>query len=144
MTYTGDVLVQLKNGEIDAEWANGQPLMTDGFETALYLSIFGDRRTWQNLIATTPDERYVSRFPDVIAGATVSEATKKDGVEALKTALAWMVSTGAAGAVTVTGAILSVYAIGWAIDITRPDGTGSRYLVNWDKGALTADLRRVT
>lgn len=144
MKFTGDVLLREIDGEIDICYENGQPLMTDGFETAVLLAVFGDRRTWQNALARTPDDRYVSTFPDVIDRATVSEKTKNDGTEALKTALAFLVSSKAASAVTVTGRILSARSIGWEIDIVAPDrSTGSRYLINWEKGTLTAGFRRV-
>ena len=144
MTYTGDILLQETNGEIDALWENGQPAMTDGFETAVLLAVFGDRNTWQNALADSDEEKYVSRFTEVIRNANVSEKTKKDGTEALKVALAFLVSSRAASKVTVTGKILSVYAVGWYVEIVRPDGTAnSRYEVNWQRGEEAAVLREV-
>lgn len=134
MTYTGDVLIKETDGDFDATWRNGQPDMTDGFETAVLFSVFGDRDTWQNGITTQPKERYVSTFPKVVTNAGVTEATKNDGVEALKTALDWMVAIRAARSVEVEGRILSVYAIGWVIRITATDGRVSRYAINWERG----------
>jgi phage gp46-like protein len=142
MTFTGDVLIREINGDFDAEWQNGQPIMTDGFETAVLLAIYGDRRTWQNAIAVTPEERFISTFPDIIARARVNEKTKNDGTAALQTALAFLVSSRAASRVTVTGQILSVYAIGWAIDIDAPNGNGGRFEINWERGVLTTGYRR--
>lgn len=143
MTFTGDILIREKDGDFDIEYENGQPLMTDGFETCVLLAIYGARNTWQNSLARTPEEKYISTFPDVIARATVSEATKKDGTVALENALAFLVSSKAASSVTVTGTILSVYAIGWSIEITAPNGK-TPFLINWEKGSLTASFKRGT
>jgi phage gp46-like protein len=141
MTFTGDVLIREINGDFDAEWQNGQPLMTDGFETAILLAIFGDRRTWQNSIALTPEEKYISTFPDVVERARVNEKTKNDGTAALQAALAFLISSKAMSKLTVTGQIISVYGIGWAIDYEAPNG-GGRFEINWERGALTTGYRR--
>lgn len=142
MTFTGDVLIRETDGDFDALWENGQPLMTDGFETGVLLAIYGNRNTWQNSLARTPEEKYTSTFPDVIARATVSERTKKDGTAALESALAFLVSSKMASKVIVTGQILSVYAIGWGIDIYSPSGVRTRFGINWEKGSLTTGYRR--
>jgi phage gp46-like protein len=142
MTFTGDILIREQDGDFDALWQNGQPLMTDGFETAVLLAVHGDPDTWQNSIALTPEEKYISKFPEVIRRAKVSEKTKNDGTEALKSALAFLVSSKAASSVTVTGQILSVYAIGWYIEIVAPNGNVSPYIINWEKGSLTTGFKR--
>jgi hypothetical protein len=137
MTYTGDVLLQFEAGDIDALWEDGQPRMTDGFETSVLMAIFGDRDTWQNAITDSQDERYVSTFPDVIANATVSDATKKDGIAALERALSFLKSSGAASGVSVTGRIASVFTIAWSIEIHSPTRGTTRYEINWERGVVT-------
>jgi len=138
MTYTGDVLIQLDpiTNEFDMTWRNGQPDMTNGLETCVLLATFGNKNTVQNAMTNISAERYISTFPDVIRRATVSENTKKDGVEAIKSALAFMVSEKIASSVIVTGQIVSVYGIVWSIEITAPNGNG-RYELNWENGSLT-------
>jgi phage gp46-like protein len=134
MTFTGDVLIKNIEGEFDIVYENGQPLMADGFESAIILAIFGDRNTWQNSLAETEEEKYISTFPEVVDRAMVNEKTKNDGTEALKAALNFLKSSGAASNVSVRGEIYSVFAIAWEIIIEAP--TGGRYLVNWEKGKL--------
>lgn len=136
MIFTGDILLLENDGDIDALWSNGQPHMTNGFDTAVLIAIFGDHRTWQNAIVDTDEERIISTFPDIIARAIVSESVKNDGIEALRRALAFLVSSNAASRVDVMGSILSVRAIGWAISIIAPTGRESRYRINWEEGMV--------
>lgn len=141
MTYESDILIQYDSstGEFDINFANGQPDMTAGFETAVLLAIFVPSTTWHNATAATKDEKYVSTFPDVIANGRVDEQTKNNGIEAIKLALKFLVDSKAASRVDVSASILSVYAIGWAVDIYAPEpGTVTRYRMNWERGSLTA------
>ena len=87
-----------------------------------------------------PAERFDSTFPSVISRATVSDATRNDGVAAIEKALAFLVSEGIASAVRVSGAISSAYRIDWSIEIDAPNGEengGGKYAINWNKGSLT-------
>jgi hypothetical protein len=137
-TYTGDCrIIQDADGNYDLSFINGQPEMTDFMETTILLAIFTEPDTWQNDIAQTPDEEYISTFPAVIARATVNDTTLKDGETAINNALAFLLKDNAVSGIIVTGEILSVYGIGWQIFITRPDGTESKYNINWDKGELS-------
>lgn len=142
MTYTGDLLIRFDDGDFDLLWENGQPHMTDGFESSVMLAIFGDRNSWQNALATTDGERFVSRFPEVIARATVSDRTRNDGIEALKQALAYLTGSGAASKVTVTGSIVTAFAILWNVNVIVPTGRESRFVVNWERGDVTAGFLR--
>ncbi len=145
MTYSGDILLRESDGDIDATFVNGQPSMTEGFESAVILAVFGNHNTWQNAIAATPEEKYVSTFPDVIDSGRVDEATKNNGIEAIKRALKFLVDIKAAEKVVVTGEIVSVYAIGWQAEIYKPGSTVvTRYRLNWDKGILTTQFKEAT
>ena len=142
MNYTGDVLVKENDeGNLDMVYENGQPVMTDGFETCVILAIFGEPGV-QNGMTRDENEKYISTFPAVIRRATVSNETREAGRVAIEKALAFLVSTGAATSVSVTGKILSVYAIGWEIVITAPSGV-TKYAINWEKGSLTAGFSRI-
>lgn len=140
--YDGDVLLLVDHttGEIDMEYKNGQPKMTQGFETCLLLSIFGEDCAL-NGMTTDTTEKFTSTFPEVIRRKRVSESVKNDGIKAIERSLAYMVQERMASNVSVTGTILGVHAIGWGIDITAPDGTGRRYELNWINGGLTFGYR---
>jgi len=142
MTYTGDVLLQQTDeGNVDATFENGQPLMTDGFETCVILAVFGEAGP-QNGMTQNPAERFSSTFPEIIRHATVSDTTRQDGEKAIESALAFMVSEKIASSVTVAGVILSARAIGWYVEIVAPSGV-TRYAINWEKGSLTAGFSRI-
>lgn len=137
MTYTGDVLIQAQDdGSFGITYENGQPEMTDGFETCILLAIFGESNVMNGMTANT-SEKYMSTFPAVITRANVSDQTKNDGIKAIEAALAFMVRDKMASSVKVTGSIFSVYGIAWEIEISDA-GVGSKYAINWEKGALTA------
>jgi hypothetical protein len=141
MTFTGDVLVSYDpiTEQVDIAYQNGQPVMTDGFETCVMLAVFG-RPNVQNGMIENPSERYDSEFPSVIDRATVSDETRENGIKAIEKALAFLVKERIASSVIVTGHILSAVAIGWNVEIVAPAGT-TRYAINWEKGALTTGYK---
>lgn len=135
-TYTGDLkLILDENGDWDIHYINGQPEMTDGFDTEVMLAIFGELDFWQNDLTNDPAEKFISKFPALIKRANVSDKTLKDGIEALKKALKFMVDKGEAQSIEVSGKFLNVYGIGWIIEISRPTGE-TRYNINWEKGVV--------
>lgn len=137
-TYSGDLkIVQTLSGDYDINYINGQPEMTDGLETSVLLAVFVEPDTWQNAIASTPEEEYKSDFPEVIRTGKVNDATRKDGEAAITRALDYLLRINAASDIIVTGVILSVFAIGWEVEISRPTGETSRFNINWDKMELT-------
>ena len=136
MTYTGDLLLYLNSqGDWDITYENGQPYMTDGFDTCVLLAVFADPDTWQNEIADSESEKYTSEFPSVISNATVNNKTVNDGVQAIKKALKFLLTENIAKQVTVTGSILTVYSISWVINIDRFEGS-RKYQINWNKGVI--------
>jgi phage gp46-like protein len=142
--YDGDALLTVdpETGEIDITYKNGQPKMTQGFETCLLLSIFGEDCAL-NGMTTDTNEKFTSTFPEVIRRKRVSETVKNDGIKAIERSLAYMVQERMASSVSVTGTILGVHAIGWGIEITAPDGTGRKYELNWINGGLTFGYRDI-
>jgi len=135
-TYTGDLLLLLdENGDWDINYINGQPEMTDGFDTEVMLAVFGELDFWQNDLTNDPAEQYISEFPALIKKANVSDKTLKDGIEALKKALLFMVDKDEAQSIEITGEFLNVYGIGWIIKISRPTAE-TRYNINWQKGVI--------
>jgi len=135
-TYTGDLLLSLNSqGDWDITYENGQPYMTDGFNTCVLLAVFADPDTWQNELADSESEKYISEFPSVIANARVSNQTVNDGVQAIKKALKFLLTENIAKQVTVTGSILTIYSISWVINIDRFEDS-RKYAINWDKGVV--------
>ena len=135
-TYTGDLLLLLnEDGDWDISYVNGQPRMADGFNSEVMLAIFGEPDFWQNDLTNDPAEQFISEFPALIKDAKVTDKTLLDGIEALKKALAFMVDTGEAQSVDVIGEFISVFGIGWIIEITRPTAE-TRFNINWEKGVI--------
>jgi hypothetical protein len=135
-SYTGDLQLQLNDGgNWDFNFINGQPCMTDGLDSAVILSVFGEPDTWQNGITNNPSEKYISEFPEIVKRGTVSDKTRKDGIQAIKRALRWMIVDGVAQDVDAEGEAYSVYGIVWTIIITRGNIT-SRYSINWNRGEI--------
>ena len=140
--YDGDVLITYSRDteQYDVQYKNGQPKMTQGFETCLLLSIFGEDCAL-NGMTTDTNEKFTSTFPEVLRRGYVSETVRNDGIKAIERALAYMTAERMASNVLVTGTILGVHAIGWGIEITAPDGTGRKYELNWINGGLTFGYR---
>lgn len=139
MTFTGDLALSLNGqGDWDITYENGQALMTDGLDTCMTLAIFGDPETWQNELTNDASEKYISKFPEVIKTGRVNNDTINNGTAAIKDSLQFMIKEGMAKTIDVTGGIITVYAIQWEIDVTKPDGTNFKYNINWVKGVLSA------
>ena len=141
-TYTGDLLLSINtDGDWDINYINGQPEMTDGFDTAVFLSVFGEPDFLQNDLTTVDAEKYISEFPEVIRRGRVNDATLKDGTAAIKKALKWMVDVSAAESVEVTGGVLNIFGLYWEVEIVK-GAIVSRYTINWQKGII--EIRRAS
>ena len=93
MTTSGDVLIsQSFDGDLDINFQNGQPGMTDGFETCVILAVFGEKCVL-NSATSNPDEEFNSTFPAVIRRANVSDATRQNGEKAIEKALAFRIGS---------------------------------------------------
>lgn len=139
MTYTGDLQLSINaDGDWDITYENGQPYMTDGFDTCVLLAVFTEPDNWQNEIANNLSEKYISDFPNVIANARVNNQTVNNGIQALRNALKFLLTENIAKQINVTGSILNVNAISWVINIDRFEGS-RKYSINWDKGVINAN-----
>ena len=141
MSYEGDILLQIneETGLFDIGYDSDfyvDIAMTEGLETLVILAVFGEKN-WQNAITERDSERLISEFPDVVSRGTVSDKTKNDGTEAIKNALAFMITDGVAQKITVTGAILNVFGIGWSIGIEKKESDEIlKYSILWEKQQL--------
>jgi hypothetical protein len=140
MTYTGDVkIIQLSDDSFDIFFENGQPTMTDGFETMVIMAVFGEDN-WQNELTQNESEKMQSDFPGIIKRNVVTDKTKNDGTKAIEKALKFMLTEKMCKSIVVTGEILSVYGIVWLIEIEALTDKTLKYFINWEKGELTAGL----
>lgn len=109
----GDVLLRhtIDGGEISV--SAGLMQMTGGFETAVYLSLFGGNEDddgrpdnpktwWGNLGVSDPAERYVSRFQNLLSALPAIPANLRRLEEAAKADLQWLLDIKAASTVEVT------------------------------------------
>jgi len=137
---SGDILIKkLDSGEVDMQYINGSPEMTEGFESFIYLAVFG-RDYWANSIVDTESEKMQSDFPDVIERNVLNDKTRKDGNKALGKALSVMITEKMASKITVTGQILSNNNIGWTVEIKTLTDRTLKYYINWQKGVIDAGL----
>lgn len=142
-TFTGDLLLQINDsGDWDIFYENGQPCMTDGFDTESILAVFVEPDTWQNALTNDPAEQYISDFPEVIKNGRVDNDTINDGVAAIKRALQYKIDNGSADTITVTGFALSIFALEWEIIITR-GSEENRFNVNWNRGVILVSASKV-
>lgn len=139
-TFTGDILLsQLEDGSIDWFFANGQPSMTNGFETLVILAAYGED-WWGNAIVRKESEKMKSKFPAVIRRNVVTDKTKNDGTQALNEAFAFVVTEKIAKAVNVTGEILTANRIQWIVEFEALTDESQKYFINWDQGVLTSGI----
>jgi len=136
--YTGDLLIALdEDGNFDIDFQNGQPQMTNGFETMVLLAVFGEDY-FGNDIVDHEYEKMKSDFPNVIKRNTVTDKTKNDGTAAIQRALDFMIELRIAEKIIVSAEIVSVHAISWLVEIYRPETGDIKFQINWDNGELTA------
>lgn len=136
--YTGDMkFVQDEYGNFDINIVNGQPEMTNGFETMCKLAVFGEDY-FGNDIVDSEAEKMKSEFPNVIKRNVVTDRTKNDGTAAIQKSLAFLIDSRMAEKIIVTGEIASVRAISWLAEIYRPENDPIKFQINWDNGELTA------
>ena len=139
-TFTGDLLLtQLEDNSIDIFFVNGQPSMTNGFESLVIMAAYGED-WWGNAIVRKESEKMNSKFPGVIKRNVVTDKTKNDGTQALNEAYAFVVSEKIAKAVNVEGEILSANRIQWTVEFVILTDETLKYFINWEQGVLTTGL----
>lgn len=113
----------------DITITDGQPQMTSGIETAVYLSLF-TAGYWGNAIS---DEQYASEMEDLFARPLTNQ-TRLAVMDEAKRLLAWMVENGIAQEIEVRAEIPSVGVLHLAITIHEPGGAEETiaYALNWE------------
>ena len=131
MICNGDVrLISTEDGG-EIEIVSGQPLMDQGLETAVYISIFSGPDWWGNAISE-PDEKVESEIENLYS-STLSNKTRLDAEEYVRKALAWMIRSGIAKKIEVSATLPAPGILGLDILITQPGDTviNLRYQINW-------------
>ena len=133
--FKGDIrLKQDEDGDWIIDFQNGQPIMTEFFDTTILFYTFGID-SWYNDIVDKEPEKMKSRFPGFLNTATVTDSAVSTGRKYLIEALQPLITKKIAKSVDVEGEIISIYGIAWEIYITKFDGEESRFSITWEKGA---------
>lgn len=129
--FDGDVRLALSQDGGIIKIRGGQPEMDEGLETAVNLSLFSDGDWWGSSLGTA-DEAIGSGFLAALR-APLSNQARLDVIEAARTALAWLVSSGIAASVEISATIPAVGRLDLSILIRQPSKAPAtfRYTVNW-------------
>lgn len=113
----------------DITITDGQPQMTSGIETAVYLSLF-TQGYWGNSVS---QEQYDSEM-DALFAKPLSNQTRLAVIDEAKRLLAWMIADGLAAEIEVSAGIPAVGVLHLAITIHEPDKTTETfaYALNWN------------
>ena len=136
MNYEGDVkLIQTDDGG-DIEFIAGQPVMDQGLETAVYISLFSSD-WWGNAISEQ-NEKLESKLEDIY-NRNLSNKTRLDAEEYVRKALEWMIRLGIAKRIDVSASLPTPGWLGLEITIIEPNGSEQnlRYSINWAKQRVT-------
>lgn len=145
MTLEGDVLLYntFDGGEVN--FFNGQPDMTAGFETAIFLSIFGgnfeddglgaNKKTWwANLNEDNDSYKYISRLQNLyFKGVPLTSGNLRRFEEAAKADLEWFRVEKIAEEIEVVASIPKLNQLKLLIKVNSPRGENAvaAYLINW-------------
>ena len=132
MTFDGDLLLTMTEDGADIAVIAGQPAMDGGLSTAVLLSLWTLPGWWGDALTDDPAEKGGCELETALQG-TLSVQTMLDAEEAVRKALAWMVTAGIAARVTVAGQIPRADVLYLTITIDEPSGTAAslRYSLNW-------------
>lgn len=144
MTIEGDVLLFNTNNGGNVKFIAGQPEMTAGFDTMIFLCLFGgnfldnglseNRKTWWgNLNIEDPDNRYISRMQNLVGQIALNSGNLRRIEEAAKADLEVFKTSGIANSVLVFASIPARNRLNLLINIDSPRGENSQveFLINW-------------
>jgi len=129
MNFDGDVRLICTTDGGDVAFANGQPDMDQGLETAVYISLFSSKTWWGNALGGSA----LGSDLETILSQTLSNRTRLDAEEYARQALRWMLEEGIAKAVTVAATIPRVDTLLLTVTVEQPGNAISRlrYQINW-------------
>ena len=127
----GDPKLYETGSGADLSIVGGQPVMDEGLENAVYLSLFTPPGWWGNILSTGPSDRYESQILELFR-RTLTNQVRLDAEKYATDALAWMVTERIADKITPTAVILSVGVLGLFIKIEQPGRELIlRYQLSW-------------
>lgn len=132
MTFDGDPKLYQTGDGADLVIQDGQPVMDEGLENAVTLSLFCvASEWWGNAIADDTGE--TGSELESLNRRTLTVKTMQDAEAVARDALAWMIDQGIAKTITVTGTMPAVGMLGLTIAIEQPDGNIQtlKYSINW-------------
>jgi phage gp46-like protein len=114
-----DVLIKQTNNEGDIECVGGVVTLTGGFESAVYLSLFGgSSEYWGNLLETDPARQYDGETERAMNGVPSTPANLRKIEQAAQRDLSWLITTKAANTVSVSASMPGVNKITFLISIS--------------------------
>lgn len=143
----GDVLLFQTNDDGEINVVKGIVEMSGGFETAIYLSLFGgneddDSRDgssanwWGNLDEVDPARRYRSETQYLLQAISATTGNLRRLEDAAVRDLAWFLQSDAASSVSVVASMPSVNRIKLTIDIeAKGEESSFEFVENWKKSA---------
>jgi phage gp46-like protein len=127
---------------------------TDGLETAVFLSLFLDRRLedgdtppdngqdlrgwWADDFATIPNDKIGSRLW-LLARSKQEQEILTQAVDYSKEALQWLIDDTVAASIAVTASIIRTGCMGIVVQIVRPTGQAVKFLYNYNWIAQEAE-----
>lgn len=128
-----DVLLRQTNDGGDVTIRGGLLLMSEGLETAAYLSLFGGneddpadadsaQQWWGNLLDVEPERAYRSETQFLVQGLPAIPFNLRRIEQAAARDLQWMLDTGAAQSITVEATIPAVARVRVALVIITASG----------------------
>jgi phage gp46-like protein len=120
-------------GEIDITCA-GEPVMTGGLDSAVYLSLFAHEGTehWINEYATS-DEKISCQFYEFIKANVKTAKNIQRAIDLVENDLAWIKSKGIADVIDVSIVSNDIMSVTLVIDIKKNGDTlfNNEYGINW-------------
>lgn len=140
-----DIKVTLNNGRFDISFENGDIVAEDGFDTAIYVSLFTDARAPENLVAIPEKRRgWIGNTASPVEGRDLggllwlvdqrrlTQKTLNATVDYARKALNWFVDDGLLSRIDVTGVIIPKEGVRLGVTMTALNGkTETRYFDIW-------------
>jgi phage gp46-like protein len=136
---TDTLLIKQDNGTFDIEWENGQIKFTEGLDTAIDLSFYGEKRASESEVARPERRRgwVGNELFDVIgfrgyevgnklwllSQARITQRNLNLGISYIKNGLNWLIEDKLAKNVNVSGIIENNEKYKFTIEIVRFDNT---------------------
>lgn len=137
-----DIKLELQNGYFDVAIEDGDFANEDGFDTAIWVSLFTDarasvsqvllperRRGWLGNIVSTVTDRQLGSFLWLTEQRRLTQDTLNEMIDYSRKALNYLIEDNIALKIEVTGEIIPRQGIELLIEITALDGVTSQHFI---------------